>query len=199
MAAAALGWSARRKRAFALGLVPALVVLAAVSGLLLVLARPLPEPAGIALGALSGIAVGLDSPPEVLSVREAGATTYLNFGRNWTRGFAVTISRRIVGSFEAAGIALKSLKGKRIRVRGWVEERTGATLEHIGKCSFDTELMEVPAPANPLGVRAGGEGGTTPALASVTNAIVDALAGFGVKHIEMPATPQRVWRAIHRS
>ena len=62
--------------------------------------------------------------------------------------------------------------------------------------SFDTELMEVPSPSNPLGVRAGGEGGTTPALAAVTNAIVDALAEFGVKHIEMPATPERVWRAI---
>ena len=62
--------------------------------------------------------------------------------------------------------------------------------------SFDTELMEVPSPSNPLGVRAGGEGGTTPALASVTNAIVDALSEFGVKHIEMPATPERVWRAI---
>jgi len=62
--------------------------------------------------------------------------------------------------------------------------------------SFVTELMEVPSPSNPLGVRAGGEGGTTPALAAVTNAIVDALAGFGVKHIEMPVTPERVWRAI---
>jgi len=62
--------------------------------------------------------------------------------------------------------------------------------------SFDTELMEVPSPSNPLGVRAGGEGGTTPALAAVTNAIVDALAEFGVKHIEMPATPERVWRAM---
>jgi carbon-monoxide dehydrogenase large subunit len=47
-----------------------------------------------------------------------------------------------------------------------------------------------------LGVRSGGEGGTTPALAVVINAIVDALAEFGVSHIEMPATPERVWRAI---
>ncbi len=62
--------------------------------------------------------------------------------------------------------------------------------------SFDTDLMEVPSPSNPLGVRAGGEGGTTPALASVTNAIVDALSEFGVKHIEMPASPERVWRAM---
>ena len=61
---------------------------------------------------------------------------------------------------------------------------------------FSTEISEVPSPTNPLGIRAGGEGGTTPALASVINAIVDALAEFGVTHIEMPATPERVWRAI---
>jgi carbon-monoxide dehydrogenase large subunit len=59
-----------------------------------------------------------------------------------------------------------------------------------------TALSEVPAPSNRLGVRSGGEGGTTPALAAVINAIVDALAKLGVHHIEMPATPERVWRAI---
>ena len=61
---------------------------------------------------------------------------------------------------------------------------------------FTTALSEVPSPTNRLGVRSGGEGGTTPALAVVINAIVDALAEFGVSHIEMPATPERVWRAI---
>jgi carbon-monoxide dehydrogenase large subunit len=61
---------------------------------------------------------------------------------------------------------------------------------------FDTALSEVPATTHPLGIRAGGEGGTTPALAAVVNAIVDALAELGVTHIEMPATPERVWRAI---
>jgi carbon-monoxide dehydrogenase large subunit len=59
-----------------------------------------------------------------------------------------------------------------------------------------TALSEVPSPTNRLGVRSGGEGGTTPALAAVINAIVDALAELGVSHIEMPATPERVWRAI---
>jgi carbon-monoxide dehydrogenase large subunit len=62
--------------------------------------------------------------------------------------------------------------------------------------AFETELMEIPSPTNPLGVRAGGEGGTTPALGAVINAVVDALAEFGVTHMEMPATPERVWRAI---
>jgi endonuclease YncB( thermonuclease family) len=66
---------------------------------------------------------------KVLSVRQAGATTYLNFGRNWTRGFAVTISRRMIAAFEAAGIGLKSLENRRIRVRGWVEARQGPRIE----------------------------------------------------------------------
>jgi aerobic carbon-monoxide dehydrogenase large subunit len=64
---------------------------------------------------------------------------------------------------------------------------------------FSTELSEVPTPTHPLGIRPAGEGGTTPALGVVINAIVDALAEFGVTHIEMPATPERVWRAIHRN
>ncbi|OLE39480.1 MAG: hypothetical protein AUG00_01990 [Candidatus Rokubacteria bacterium 13_1_20CM_2_70_7] len=63
--------------------------------------------------------------------------------------------------------------------------------------SFTTEISEVPSTSNPLGLRGGGEGGTTPALGAVVNAIVDALAELGVEHIEMPATPERVWRAIH--
>ena len=66
---------------------------------------------------------------KVLSVRQAGATTYLNFGRNWTRGFAVTISRRMIPALEAAGILLKSLENRRVRVRGWVEARGGPRIE----------------------------------------------------------------------
>jgi aerobic carbon-monoxide dehydrogenase large subunit len=62
---------------------------------------------------------------------------------------------------------------------------------------FATELSEIPTPNHPLGIRPAGEGGTTPALGVVINAIVDALAEFGVSHIEMPATSERVWRAIH--
>jgi carbon-monoxide dehydrogenase large subunit len=62
--------------------------------------------------------------------------------------------------------------------------------------SFKTDLMEIPSPTNPLGVRAGGEGGTTPALAAVINSIVDALKDYGVTHMEMPATAERIWHAI---
>jgi endonuclease YncB( thermonuclease family) len=68
---------------------------------------------------------------KVLSVRQAGATTYLNFGRNWTQGFAATISRRMIPVFEAAGIGLKSLENRRIRVRGWVEARGGPRIEML--------------------------------------------------------------------
>jgi endonuclease YncB( thermonuclease family) len=65
----------------------------------------------------------------VLSVRQAGTTTYLNFGRNFTRDFAVTISRRMMPAVESAGVALKSLENRRIRVRGWVEARPGPRIE----------------------------------------------------------------------
>jgi len=64
---------------------------------------------------------------------------------------------------------------------------------------FTTEISEVPSTTHPLGMRGGGEGGTTPALGAVANAIVDALAPFGVEHIELPATPERVWRALSRA
>ena len=66
---------------------------------------------------------------KILSVRQAGATTYLNFGRSWTQGFAVTISRRVTAGLEAAGIFVKSLENRRIRVRGWVEARGGPRIE----------------------------------------------------------------------
>lgn len=68
---------------------------------------------------------------KVISVREAGATTYINFGRRWTRDFAVTISRRMMPVFEAAGVSPKSLEGRRIRVRGFVERRGGPRIEAL--------------------------------------------------------------------
>jgi aerobic carbon-monoxide dehydrogenase large subunit len=61
---------------------------------------------------------------------------------------------------------------------------------------FKTGISEVPSTTHPLGIRPAGESGTTPALGVVINAIVDALAEYGVKHVEMPATPERIWRAI---
>ena len=61
---------------------------------------------------------------------------------------------------------------------------------------FKTSISEVPATSHPLGIRPAGESGTTPALGTVINAVVDALAEYGVRHIDMPATPERIWRAI---
>jgi aerobic carbon-monoxide dehydrogenase large subunit len=62
--------------------------------------------------------------------------------------------------------------------------------------NYVTEISEVPSSTHPLGIRPAGEGGTVPALAVIINAVVDALWDLGVRHIEMPATPDRVWRAI---
>jgi endonuclease YncB( thermonuclease family) len=61
---------------------------------------------------------------KVVSVRESGATIYVNFGRNWSEGFAVTIAKRNERRFMAAGLDLKGLVGRRVMVRGWVEQRS---------------------------------------------------------------------------
>jgi carbon-monoxide dehydrogenase large subunit len=62
--------------------------------------------------------------------------------------------------------------------------------------SFVTEIVEVLSPTNPFGIKAGGEGGCTPALAVVVSAVLDALAPLGVRDITMPTTPFKVWQAI---
>jgi carbon-monoxide dehydrogenase large subunit len=62
--------------------------------------------------------------------------------------------------------------------------------------SFKAEIVEVLSPTNPLGIKAGGEGGTTPALAVIVSAIVDALHDYGIRDIQMPATPHTIWQAI---
>ena len=66
---------------------------------------------------------------KVLSVRESGATIYMNFGRRWTRDFTVTVLKRQQRTFAAAGLDVKQLEGRRIRVRGWVERRGGPIIE----------------------------------------------------------------------
>jgi len=62
--------------------------------------------------------------------------------------------------------------------------------------SFEIERTETPSPTNPLGVKGVGETGTIAAPAAVMNAVVDALAPLDVEDLDMPATPERVWRAI---
>ena len=64
---------------------------------------------------------------------------------------------------------------------------------------FDAEFAEIPCTTHPLGIRPAGEGGTTPALGVTMNAVVDALSELGVTHMDMPATPEKVWRAIRGS
>ena len=66
---------------------------------------------------------------QVLSVRESGATIYVNFGRRWTRDFAVTIPKREARNFAAAGVEPRMLERRRIRVRGIVERRRGPIID----------------------------------------------------------------------
>jgi aerobic carbon-monoxide dehydrogenase large subunit len=62
---------------------------------------------------------------------------------------------------------------------------------------FHVDSNPVPTKTNPLGVKGAGEAGSVGALPAVTNALVDALSVLGIKHIDLPATPERLWRAIH--
>ena len=62
--------------------------------------------------------------------------------------------------------------------------------------SFHTIEMSTPTPRNPLGAKGIGESGTIGSIVSVQNAVVDALAHLGVRHVDMPCTPERVWAAI---
>ena len=64
---------------------------------------------------------------------------------------------------------------------------------------FALDRIETPCTTNPLGIKGSGEAGTIAAPSAVVNAIVDALSGHGVSHIQMPATPERLWRAIRRA
>jgi carbon-monoxide dehydrogenase large subunit len=63
--------------------------------------------------------------------------------------------------------------------------------------SFQTVHLETPSPRNELGAKGIGESGTIGATPAVQNAVVDALAHLGVRHVPLPCTPERVWRAIH--
>ena len=79
---------------------------------------------------------------------------------------------------------------------------TGSFMDYVmpradDLCFIDTGSNPQPTPTNPLGVKGAGEAGTVGAMPAVANAIVDALSKFGIRHIEMPATPERVWRAIN--
>src|SRR5690606_30336205 len=63
--------------------------------------------------------------------------------------------------------------------------------------NFELARTETPSPVNPLGVKGVGEAGTIAATPAVVNAVVDTLAPFGVRHLDMPLTPEKVWRAMN--
>lgn len=62
---------------------------------------------------------------------------------------------------------------------------------------YEVDRTETPSPTNPMGIKGAGETGTIASAPAVVNAIVDALSPYGVEHIDMPVTPQKVWRLIH--
>jgi carbon-monoxide dehydrogenase large subunit len=82
---------------------------------------------------------------------------------------------------------------------------TGSFMDYALPRSVDVparigwESHPVPAKTNPLGVKGCGEAGCAGAMTSVMNAVVDALAELGIRHFDMPASPQRVWQAIRKS
>ncbi len=78
---------------------------------------------------------------------------------------------------------------------------TGSFMDYVMPRAGDFPLFavghnEVPTATNLMGAKGGGEGGTTPAPAAVVNAIVDALSAYGVTHLQMPVTAEKIWRAI---
>ena len=66
-------------------------------------------------------------------------------------------------------------------------------------CDFTLGENEVPTRLNPLGVKGAGESGTVGALASLMNAVNQALAQIGAEYVQMPATPEKVWKAIDKA
>jgi carbon-monoxide dehydrogenase large subunit len=65
--------------------------------------------------------------------------------------------------------------------------------------SIETDRTETPTDVNPLGVKGAGETGTIASTPAVVNAVMDALAPLGIKHVDMPLTPERVWRAMREA
>ena len=64
---------------------------------------------------------------------------------------------------------------------------------------FEVDSHEVVTQVNPLGAKGVGEAGTVGALPALVNAVNDALAPLGVRHLDMPMTPERIWRAIREA
>jgi carbon-monoxide dehydrogenase large subunit len=65
--------------------------------------------------------------------------------------------------------------------------------------SFTTDHTETPTPLNPLGAKGIGEAATIGSTPTIANAVMDALAPFGIEHLDIPLTPQKIWQAIQRA
>ena len=81
---------------------------------------------------------------------------------------------------------------------------TGSLVDYMIPSAADLPRMDLgrtvtPSPSNPLGAKGIGEAGTIAASACVVNAVVDALSGLGVRHLDMPLQPARVWEAIQQA
>jgi len=85
--------------------------------------------AGNLAGLLSGQGRFAVVEGKVASVRGSGGTIYVNFGRRWSQALTVTISKRQERMFMGAGLALKDLENRRLRVRGWIDIRNGPRIE----------------------------------------------------------------------
>ena len=78
---------------------------------------------------------------------------------------------------------------------------TGSFMDYAMPRAHDAPMIEVtnrpvPTKTNPIGAKGCGEAGTSGGLPAVANAVIDALSGYGIRHLEMPMTPARIWQAI---
>jgi carbon-monoxide dehydrogenase large subunit len=109
----------------------------------------------------------------------------------------------LVAGQQHGGIAQGAAQAlfEEVRYDEWGNPQTGNLMDYLMPSaaelpSFETSNTQTPSPLNPLGAKGIGESGTIGSTPAVQNAVVDALAHLGVEHVDMPATPERVWRAI---
>jgi carbon-monoxide dehydrogenase large subunit len=113
----------------------------------------------------------------------------------------LTLEGQMHGS-TAQGIG-EALLEQIVYERGSGQLLTGSFVDYalpraLNMSTFTYDSHPVPAKTNPLGVKGGSETGNVGAPAAIINAIIDALSPFEIADLPLPATPERIWRAIHR-